>query len=134
MEISPSEIIDRITIAQLKIERLNERHVWEEYDAYRRAIEEFENKSIKIKEKWIDELYEINKKIWDVEASVRELAHEIIENNQQSEIGEDKLEEIGKRFIKVGKLMKERVDVKNMIARETGKGFEEIKLKHSAEL
>ena len=73
--------------------------------------------------------------LFEQQKRYREIATETARIFQlQEQAYEKQLEEIGKRFIKVGKLMKERVDVKNMIARETGKGFEEIKLKHSAEL
>ena len=133
MEIPPAEIIDRMTIAQLKIERLNERHVSKEYDAYKKAIEKFKDKGIEIKQEWIDTLHAINSRIWDLGAKEREIAHDIFETNANEEENDEVLKEIGKRFIKVGKLMKERVDIKNKIARETGKGFEEIKLNHSAE-
>ena len=81
MEISPAEIIDRITIAQLKIERLNERHVWKEYDTYKKAIEEFKDKGIEIKQELIDALYNINSRIWDVEAKVRVIANNMFEKN-----------------------------------------------------
>ena len=113
-------------------ERLGERHVWKEYDSYRKAIEDFVLKKVVIKQDWIDELYEANRKIWDVEAGVRVLAHKIFEEGDENPEDVEVLKEIGMRFIKVGALMKERDKIKNKIFHETGEGFEEIKVNHSA--
>ena len=40
MEISPAEIVDRLTITKLKIERIGEPHLQKEYEAYIKKLKE----------------------------------------------------------------------------------------------
>ena len=66
MEVPPAEIIDRISIVKLKIERIGKPELHDEFSALKKALSEFENKGVKIEDSWIEELYEINKKEWDL--------------------------------------------------------------------
>ena len=116
------EIIDRMSIVKLKIERIGEPHLKKELEEYKKAIKEFENKDIKIKEKWFDELYEINRKIWDLEADIRK--------GKENLLG---LEEVGRRAIAIRELNKKRIAIKNQIVEETGSGFKDVKMNHASE-
>lgn len=122
MEVPPSEIIDRMTIVKLKIERIGEPHLKKEYEAYKKALKEFEKRGIKIKKEWIKKLYEINKKIWDLEADIRK--------GKEGILG---LEEVGRRALMIRDLNKKRVAIKNKISEETGIGFKDIKINHASE-
>ncbi len=116
-----SEVIDRMTIVKLKIERIGEPHLKKEYNEYENALNEFEKKGIKIKDKWFSELYEINKKIWDLESDIR--------RGKEKELG---LEEVGRRAIEIRNINQQRVSIKNQITEETGNGFKDIKMNHAS--
>jgi len=66
MEVSPAEILDRMSIVKLKIERIGIPELQGEMNALQKALGDFKEKGIEIKEEWISELYEINKKEWDL--------------------------------------------------------------------
>ena len=117
-----AEVLDRLSILKLKIERINEPHLKKEQDAFNKAIQEFRNQGIKIKEPWLDELYKINAKIWDLEADIRK--------GKEGEIG---LEEVGRRAILIRNLNRERVALKNKIIEETGIGFKDVKVNHASQ-
>ena len=116
-----SEIIDRMTIVKLKIERIGESHLEEEYKEYEIAINEFEKKGIKIKDEWFSRLYETNRKIWDLESDIRK--------GKENELG---LEEVGRRAIEIRNINQQRVSIKNQITEETGSGFKDIKMNHAS--
>lgn len=117
MEISLTDIIDRISILKLKMERIGEQEFQEEFDAHQAALKEFENRGIHIRQEWIDILYEINKETWDLTVSIVQTAEK---ENGFAEIGRLHLE----RLI----LNKKRVAVKNEIADKTGSGSRDIKM------
>lgn len=131
MEIPLPEIIDRISILKLKIERVGEPHLHKEFEEFEKAMKEFEKKGIKIKEAWINKLYEINKGIWDLEWDVRK----VVNSESPWKEAEEKLgfKELGRRAEEVEKLMKKRIEVKNKIAEETKSGFVEKKTNHCGE-
>jgi perosamine synthetase len=127
-KISLPEIIDRITITQLKIERVGEPHLLNEMEEFKRALKEFEEKGFEINPTWFEELYEINKSIWDLEWDVRK----IVNSENVWEEAENKLgfEELGRRMLLVEGFMKKRITLKNKITTETGSGFKEVKISH----
>ena len=122
MEMPLPEILDRISIVKLKIERIGEPHLKEEYKEYNKAIKEQKLRGIKIKDEWLKKLYEINGKIWDLESDIRK--------GKEGELG---LVEVGKRAIEIRELNKQRISVKNRIIEETGLGFRDVKMNHASQ-
>ena len=123
MKIQLPEIIDRITISHIKIEKLKLPYLGEELEAYEDALKEFEG--VEIKQEWFDRLKEVNSRIFDLEFSVRE----IMDSNDVWKTAEEKFgfKELGRRVQIISKLVVERANIKNEIAEETGKGFREVK-------
>ncbi|MDP2696277.1 MAG: hypothetical protein Q8O87_03470 [bacterium] len=127
MEMPLSEIIDRYTILKLKMERLSDAQknaealLAHEFATYSRALEEFKSGGVSIKSEWLDDLYKINGRCWDLEADIRQ--------GKEGDLG---LEEVGRRAIMIRDINQKRVAVKNIIARETGLGFQEVKINHAS--
>jgi len=112
------EVIDRYTIALLKLERLDDSEIdidemKEQVEYYKSGID-FDSEGIV---ELSDKLYEVNGKIWDVEGSIRE--------GLDAQLG---YEEIAKRAIMVRDLNRERMIVKNDIIELTGDGFKDCKM------
>ncbi len=123
MEISPAEIIDRISIVKLKIELIGNPELQKEMDALNNAVEKFKEKEIEIKQEWIDELYEINKEEWNLLDLM----------NQERKAEEINYEKIGRLYLETEIVNKKRSEAKNKIIEETGAGFKEIKKNHPSE-
>jgi hypothetical protein len=94
-----------------------------ELEALKQAIEEFKQEGIQIKQEWIDELYEINKKEWDLLDLM----------NQERKREPIDYVKIGKLYLETELVNKKRSNSKNKIIEETGKGFKEIKKDHPSE-
>ena len=122
MEMPLAEVLDRLSILKLKIERINEPHLKKEQESFNIAIQEFKNNGIKIKDEWLNELYIVNAKIWDLESDIRK--------GKEGELG---LEEVGRRAILIRNLNRERVALKNKIIEETGIGFKDVRVNHASE-
>ena len=75
-----------------------------------------------IKERILKKLYEVNGKIWDLEADIRK--------GKEGELG---LEEVGRRAIEIRNLNKTRISIKNEITEVTGSGFKDVKVNHASE-
>jgi len=120
MEVSPAEIIDRLSILKLKIERIENSELKEEELSLKQALKEFKVKGIHIEEYWLDELYEINREEWDL----------LEEMNEEKGRENPDYEKIGKLYLKTEMVNKKRSDTKNKIVEETGEGFKEIKKNH----
>lgn len=121
MEMPLAEVLDRLSILRLKVERINEPHLKKELDAFNKTVDEFKNRGINIKVEWVASLYQINAKIWDLEADIRK--------GKEGELG---LEEVGRRAILIRDLNRERVSLKNKIIDETGIGFKDVKVNHAS--
>jgi len=119
------EAIDKLSILMLKRERLPDdeqrRSVQREYEYYLAVIEAYRADGLEVKQEWIDGLYEINGKCWDIEASIRQ--------GRDEELG---LEEIGRRAIALRDLNKIRIERKNRVAEEIGMDFFEVKVNHAS--
>lgn len=101
MEISVSDLIDRLTILTLKRERLNGNEYQEEYEKYHKEFRRLVNLKDWKSELWW-ELYEANRQIWEAEA------------------------EIGKHALEVRRWNKKRQEIKNEISGLYG-GFQDTK-------
>lgn len=117
-----AEIIDRLTIVKLKVERIHTEDKTNEYEYYNNALKQYEASGVIINPNWLEQLYNINKQIWDLEFDIR--------NGKEGLLG---LEEVGRRAIKIREINKMRVSVKNEIVEQTGTGFKDIKMNHTSE-
>ena len=98
-EISPGELLDKISILEIKMEKVKDKNSLEEIKKEHKILKEIQNSSIKLDVK-IKELFnsikEINIKLWNVEDKLRvceknkdfgknfiELAREVYFNNDK---------------------------------------------------
>ncbi len=124
------ELLDKRSIIQLKIERLGDnseisRLKEKEYCDYTEAIEEYTAEGVctlEEIEKWSNQLYSINAKIWDLEADIRQ--------GKEGKLG---LEEVGRRAIEIRKNNGIRVGIKSDIVGTVGVGYKDIKINHASE-
>ena len=111
MKMPLSEIIDRYTITLLKSERTDE-DVSEELAAYKKELPDTD-----IAQTFVDDMYEINGKIWETEGDIRK--------------GVDMpLDEVGRLAIRVRELNQLRNGIKGEIVDEFAEGFKEIKVNY----
>jgi len=122
MRVPLPELIDWMTITMLKIERVGGSNLWEEYKILDNSLLEYERDGLIIKDDWIKEMYGANKKIWDLESDIRK--------GKEESLG---LEEVGRRAISIRNFNKERIEIRNKIAKETGSGFQTVKKDHMSE-
>ena len=116
MEIQLPEIIDRITILILKIERSDNFAFVEELNEYNMALKDYEDKGVNIKQEWFDRLFDINSYMWDLFSQISYLKKR------------SNLKEIGTIYIELLKSNKIRIAQKNKIVDQTGVGFKDIKI------
>jgi len=116
METPISEVADRFSILRLKSERTS-LDIKDEIAIYLTALDRYHDIG-----KYVNKLYEINGKIWDLEADLRK--------GKESKLG---LEEIGRRAIAIRDLNNVRVGIKNEIVAEYSQGFAEKKINHASE-
>jgi len=122
MEIPLAELIDRYSIMRLKTERIGDPSLNKEFEALNLSIEKYKERGIEVKDQWLQLLYEINGKMWDLEHDIRK--------GKEGELG---LEEVGRRALLIRDLNKKRVSVRNEIADITGSGFRDVKMDHASE-
>jgi hypothetical protein len=132
MELPLPEIIDRLTILKLKIERVGEPHLNQEYEKWNEALERFEQREIRIRQEWFDKLYEINREIWDLDWDLRKIVASGVAAEEAWGIAKEEIgsEEVGRRAKLIMQLVRVRAILKNKIVEETGVGFREIKRDH----
>lgn len=122
VEMPLSELIDRYTIARLKMERIGQQETIDEFEFLDKAIEAYKKRGVVIKQEWINGLYEANARTWDLEADLRK--------GKELNLG---LDEVGRRAIAIRESNKVRIGIKNEIVDETGIGFKDIKKDHGSE-
>ena len=113
------DLLDRVSIARLKVERIGEDTCKREYDALLKEIPAY---GFDQADEYVDKLYEVNGRIWDMESDIR--------SGKEEELG---LEEVGRRAIQIRKMNKLRVGIKNEIAEKSESGFVDIKMNHGSE-
>lgn len=125
--LSLSEVLDRLSILKLKASRIKDLNDKKEFILYSKKLG-FYVKHNGYKQKpeiinmFIKKLYEVNGKIWDLEADIRK--------GKEGELG---LEEVGRRAIEIRNLNKERISIKNDIMKRTGNGIKDVKMNHASE-
>ncbi len=122
MELPLPNIIDRITILKLKIERIGGNRFDAEMVAFQEALEDFKKRGVKVDPHWVDNLYQINMEEWDL----------LEKMNHEKKSGCD-YSKIGKLYIETELVNKRRSEAMNMIVEKTGSGFKEIKKNHPSE-
>jgi hypothetical protein len=120
MKMPISEILDRYSIAILKKERANAENEQEIQDL-NDEIDNYRNQSPELIDRKIQQLIEINGKIWDLESDIRK--------GKEGELG---LEEVGRRAILIRGLNKIRVGYKNEIVEVFNEGYKDIKMNHAS--
>jgi hypothetical protein len=121
MEMPLSEVLDRLSIVELKIERIGEPHLTLEKEVLENAVQEFADSGTQIDSSWVKDLKDINGQIWDLESDIRK--------GKEGELG---LEEVGRRAIMIRGKNKIRVGIKNAITEATGIGFRDVKMNHAS--
>jgi hypothetical protein len=121
MEVTLSELLDRFTIARLKKERIGEQVAFIEYDALKKEIDIKIAEGMDLKE-YIERLFEINGKIWDLEADLR--AGQVSMS----------LEDVGRAALAIRANNRVRVAIKNEIVEKFKSGFRDIKMNHASEV
>ena len=98
-EISPGELLDKISILEIKLEKIKDKNSQEEIKKEYKILKEIQNSSIKYEDRiknLINSIKEVNIKLWDAEDKLRiceknkdfgksfiELAREIYFNNDK---------------------------------------------------
>lgn len=118
MKMPISEIADRLSIAMLKEERTSEDMTNEILEYSRCLASNYYPEVLN----FIQKLKEVNGKIWDLEADIRQ--------GKENQLG---LEEVGRRAIQIRELNKERVRYKNQMVELYKEGFKDIKINHASE-
>ena len=112
------ELVDRYTIAKLKYEKTQANTG--ELIFYETQIANFDIKQI---ESELNQLYNIHKSIWDLEAELKSGVEESLS-----------LEEIGRRAIKIRNMNNQRIALKNIMADKLNQAdIHEIKKDHLSE-
>ena len=127
------ELLDKRSIVQLKIERIEDdsekKRIKKEFSEYSEAIEEYVREGKCSHEQvghWHKELYEANGKTWDLEAKIRK--------GQLGNLEDIKvLAEIGRTAVKIRESNGIRVAIKSKIVEATGIGYRDIKVNHASQ-
>lgn len=115
------EVVDRWTIARLKLERLtsdqaDKADLQRQVDYYARGVDMDNPQLMELAER----LYEVNGQMWDAEYVIRK--------GEDDGIG---LEEIGRRALITRDLNRRRMAVKNQIVDLVGEGFKDVKMNYA---
>ena len=118
-----SELCDRLTIAQLKLERLsddeiNKKELQKQIEYYESGVDMDWPRLVSL----VIDLHKINGQMWDAEYAIRK--------GLDNDLG---LEEIGRRALKIRDLNRVRVSVKNEITEIVGQPeFKDCKMNHAS--
>lgn len=137
MERDIGDILDRLTIAKLKSERIGTEENKREYEAFKEEIE-LRKIDPSIKYNLLVEfgsiLYDVNNFIWLLESGLKS-GKETLENPHYilDEKNKEALSKIGATTILIRNFNHLRVKIKNLINKISGEGFEDIKKDHLSE-
>ncbi len=124
MEVQPGELFDRLSITELKSERIDSKLTAAELNELQNAFNctRENHPSLNIEcEDMVELLKKINGFIWDLESDIRQ--------GKEGELG---LEEVGRRALLIRDLNSIRVWTKNLITKATGQGAIEHKKDHAS--
>ena len=118
-EISEGELLDKISILEIKLEKIQDKESQEEINKEYKILKEAQNLNIKITENvkyLLNELKKINQNLWDIEDKLR-----ICEKNK----------DFGKDFIELARGVylnnDKRAKIKSEINKKLGSNIKEIK-------
>ena len=118
-EISAGELLDKISILEIKLEKIKDKNSQEEIKKEYKILKEIQNSSIKIEDEIKDlfkSIKEINLKLWDIEDKLR-----ICEKNK----------DFGKNFIELAREVyfnnDKRSKIKSKMNKVLGSNIREVK-------
>ena len=118
-EISAGELLDKISILEIKLEKIKDKNSQEEIKKEYKILKEIQNSSIKLEDKikeLFDSIKEVNHKLWNVEDKLR-----ICEKNK----------DFGKNFIELAREVyfnnDKRSKIKSEINKILGSNIKEVK-------
>ena len=111
LTVSPSDIVDRYTIVKLKSEKISKDAFLAEYEVLTKELDDL-IKSNTIQKEWIDEMYNVNLKIWDLEAEIGSIAN-----------SKENYARIGELALQVRHWNTIRTEIKSKIVKTIKKGF-----------
>ena len=118
-EISPGELLDKISILEIKLEKIKDKNSQEEIKKEYKILKQIQNSSIKYEDRiknLINSIKEVNIKLWDAEDKLR-----ICEKNK----------DFGKSFIELAREIyfnnDKRSKIKSEINKILGSNIKEVK-------
>ena len=118
-EISPGELLDKISILEIKLDKVKDKKAQEEIKKEYKILKEIQNSSIKYEDRiknLINSIKEVNIKLWDAEDKLR-----ICEKNK----------DFGKSFIELAREIyfnnDKRSKIKSEINKILGSNIKEVK-------
>lgn len=129
------DVVDRLSISQLKSERIGSDESNREYLALTEAFIEMKASNTNIVwDKVYSMMLEINKSIWALEAAMKS-GKELLPNGNYLDDpkNEEVLASIGKNAILIRNINNLRVQLKNLINATIGEGFQDSKSDHLSE-
>jgi hypothetical protein len=112
------DLLDKISILQLKVERIKEESCKQELDYLMKELPDY---GFPEAEEYINRLRSVNDRIWTMESDIR--------MGREKELG---LEEVGRRALGIRNLNKFRIRIKNEIVEKTNKGYKDVKINHGS--
>ncbi len=104
IEVSNGEIVDKLTIIEIKLERIKDRSKLTNLENEFKVLEEAVSNLISKEDELYKALYNINCKLWDIEDKIRELERkrdfgpEFVETARSVYFSNDKRAEIKKKI------------------------------------
>ena len=115
-EISPGELLDKISILEIKLDKINDKKNLGEINKEYKSLLEAKNSTIQSDDKLITKIKEINLKLWEIEDKIRMC---------------EKSKNFGNEFIQLARDVyfnnDERAQIKSSINNLLGSNIKEIK-------